>query len=128
MKLLIALALAAAPSALAMAPYVPNYEYVEFAGDCVDGTGEFTFNANYQYPPPDGPTGFGTYEDCKSRCDLLMEDCKAFVIDSTKAPENACMWLWTGTLIDPARDFESENTNPIEGGNGRPEFTCYKKD
>ena len=56
MKLvLVALALAAAPSALAMAPYVPSTEYVEFAGDCVDGNGEFTFNANYQYENPSTP-------------------------------------------------------------------------
>ena len=141
MKLvLVALALAA-PSALAMAPYVPSTEYVEFAGDCVDGNGEFTFNANYQYENPSTPTpsgpGFGTYEDCKSRCDSLMEDCKAFAVDSTKPPEEACMWLWTGTVINPCPsepcagpgfDFESGNTNPIEGGDGNPTYTCYKKD
>ena len=55
-----------------------NNKYVEFAGDCVDGEGQYTFNANYQSVPtnPTGPPdqsvpGFGTSDEIEVAWDAL---------------------------------------------------------
>ena len=68
---------------------VEGYEYDVFAGDCVDASGEYTYIAHY------GPNG-GGFNACKSACDSLLSDCKAFPVSSS----GLCRWRWVSVRQD----------------------------
>jgi hypothetical protein len=89
--------------------------YNASAGDCVDASGEYTYIAHY------GVGGLGLY-DCKSECDSLLSDCKAFSVEW----DGLCYSLWVSVRQD-VNDWDTGRISPIVGGNGDAYLTCYSR-